>query len=374
MTRAPGLFFSEEEHAQHQLQAPALFLNDLLLCEEEQQVVDDEEEFEIDERGKDPPFPWEEDCDDLLHSLISKQTETRPCYNDLIYDEPLMVIRKQAVEWILRVHSLNGFSALTAVVAVNYFDRFLLSHRFQREKPWLGQLVAVACLSLAAKVEETHLPLQLLLHLQIEESVYLFESKTIQRMELLVLSTLGWRMNPVTPLAFFDHFRRKMHFRLDTSLNWEFFWRCERLILSILTDVRLLACLPSTLASAAMLYIVKEVEPFGSDAFTDLLTCLLEMNKENVHQCFELLAESSGNHFCSLKNGSKRRKLSIPSSPIGVIDASFSSESSNDSWAMTSSISLLREPNFKRGRAQDHNMQAGLPLPSLRSFLHGCSQ
>ncbi|CAI9772975.1 unnamed protein product [Fraxinus pennsylvanica] len=39
----------------------------------------------------------------------------------------------------------------------------------------------------------------------VEESKYLFEAKTIQRMELLVLSTLKWKMNPVTPISFFDH-------------------------------------------------------------------------------------------------------------------------------------------------------------------------
>ncbi|OWM82148.1 cyclin-D3-2-like [Punica granatum] len=376
----------QEEQTHHHLQPPPLFLNDLLFCEEEQQQVDEveeednafvyggEDEDDEEESEKGPPFPWEEDGEDLLDSLISKQAETHPCYDDLISDGPLMAVRKQAVEWILRVHSHYEFSALTAVVAVNYFDRFLLSFRFQRDNPWLGQLIAVACLSLAAKLEETHVPVQLLLHLQVEESVYLFEPKTIQRMELLVLSTLNWRMNPITPLAFFDHIIRKLPFRLEAALNWEFFWRFERLILSVLTDVRLLHYLPSTLASAAMRCIVKEAEPFESEAFQDLLTSFLKINKDKVDQCYELLAESLGSRFCSLKNGHKRRKLSIPSSPSGVIDASFSCESSNDSWAVASSVSSSPEPSFKRSRTLDHHQQPGLPLPSLRSFLQGCSQ
>ncbi|KAL1291341.1 cyclin-D3-1-like [Arachis hypogaea] len=48
-------------------------------------------------------------------------------------------------------------------------------------------------------VEETQVPL--LLDLQVEDAKYVFESKTIQRMELLILSTLNWKMHPVTPLS-----------------------------------------------------------------------------------------------------------------------------------------------------------------------------
>ncbi|KAL1326428.1 hypothetical protein AAHE18_13G228000 [Arachis hypogaea] len=40
-------------------------------------------------------------------------------------------------------------------------DRFLLSFHFQREKPWMIQLASVTCISLAAKVEETQVPLLL---------------------------------------------------------------------------------------------------------------------------------------------------------------------------------------------------------------------
>ena len=65
-----------------------------------------------------------------------------------------------------------------------------------------------------------------------EESKYVFDSKTIQRMELLVLSTLQWRMNPVTPISFFDHITRRLGVR--THLHWEFLRRCERLLLFLI--------------------------------------------------------------------------------------------------------------------------------------------
>uniref|UniRef100_M1BJM8 Cyclin D2.1 protein n=1 Tax=Solanum tuberosum TaxID=4113 RepID=M1BJM8_SOLTU len=42
---------------------------------------------------------------------------------------------------------------------------------------------------------------------------FVFEGKTIQRMELLVLTTLKWRMLPYTPCRFIDYFVRKMNDR-----------------------------------------------------------------------------------------------------------------------------------------------------------------
>ncbi|KAF5951276.1 hypothetical protein HYC85_009220 [Camellia sinensis] len=57
----------------------------------------------------------------------------------------------------------------------------------------------------------------------VEESKFVFEAKIIQRMELLVLSTLQWKMNPVTPLSFVDHIVRRFGFKTD--LHLEFLWR-----------------------------------------------------------------------------------------------------------------------------------------------------
>ena len=44
---------------------------------------------------------------------------------------------------------------------------------------------------------------------QVCESKFIFEARTIQRMELLVLSTLKWRMQSVTPFSFIEYFIAK---------------------------------------------------------------------------------------------------------------------------------------------------------------------
>jgi len=47
--------------------------------------------------------------------------------------------------------------------------------------------------------------------IQVGESKFIFEAKTIQRMELLVLSTLKWRMQSITPFTFLDYFLYKIN-------------------------------------------------------------------------------------------------------------------------------------------------------------------
>lgn len=149
---------------QQQQQSPSFL--DALLCEEQHTFDDDDEEkathaTECHTINDDPLILfWEED--DELVSLISKERgETHLGSLDL-HDGGTRV---EGVAWISKVSAHFGFSALTTVLAVNYFDRFITSPRFQRDKPWMTQLSAVACLSLAAKVEETHVPL--LLDLQV---------------------------------------------------------------------------------------------------------------------------------------------------------------------------------------------------------------
>ncbi|KAL3627083.1 cyclin [Castilleja foliolosa] len=79
----------------------------------------------------------------------------------------------------------------------------------------------------------TQLPLRFNL-INVEDAKYVFEAKTIQRMELLVLSGLKWRMNPVTPLSFLDHIIRRLG--LKSYTHWEFLRSCENLLLSVIPD------------------------------------------------------------------------------------------------------------------------------------------
>ncbi|KAG6519587.1 hypothetical protein ZIOFF_023081 [Zingiber officinale] len=77
-----------------------------------------------------------------------------------------------------------------------------------QQNEWALQLLSVACLSLAAKMDEAFLPS--LLDLQVEGAKFIFEPPAILRMELLVLTALNWRLRSVTPFTFIDFFVHKI--------------------------------------------------------------------------------------------------------------------------------------------------------------------
>ncbi|KAL0558055.1 hypothetical protein IC582_006618 [Cucumis melo] len=340
---------------------PPPFALDALYCSEEHWEDDDDEEqetgFRFDKQSysnltteTSSPVPavvaehdlfWE---NDELISLFSRE-KPNELFKTIHIDPSLAAARRTAVEWMLKVNAHYSFSALTAVLAVDYFDRFLSCFHFQRDKPWMSQLAAVACISLAAKVEETHVPL--LLDLQVEDSRYLFEAKTIKKMELLVLSTLQWRMNPVTPFSFVDYITRRLGFK--DHMCWEILWQCERTILSVILESDFMSFLPSAMATATMLHVFKAMEePHFSVDYDSQLLDILGIDKGNVEECYKLISNASrrnGNQFKKRKFGSL-----IPGSPNGVMDVTFSSDSSNDSWSVASSVSSSPEPLTKKNR------------------------
>ncbi|XP_054808084.1 cyclin-D3-3-like [Prosopis cineraria] len=285
--------------------------------------------------------------DDDLASLISKERGTHYGLGNLIIDEPLKEAREEAVFWVLKVSAHHNFSALTTVLAVNYFDRFIQSLIFRRDKPWTTQLAAVACLFLAAKVEET--PVPHLADLQVEESKYEFEAKDIKRMELLVLSTLQWKMNPVTPISFFGHIVRTL--RLKSHSHCEFLLRCERVLLLLLADSKVMSHLPSIIAAATMVHVIRDIEPFNAGEYRNQLLGLLKINEEQVNQCYKLVLKILWCHEDIQNLQSRRERPSEPRSPDGVIDAFFNYDSSNDSWAV-GSVSVSEEPMLKKNRSQ----------------------
>nr|APR64036.1 cyclin D3.1 family protein [Populus tomentosa]QWX39181.1 cyclin [Populus tomentosa] len=345
---------------QQQYQQNPTLLFDALYCSEENWVEEVREDWFQDElegesycnnnSNKLNTFPilleqdlsWE---DEELSSLFAKEEQNQLC-KDLETNPSLARARCEAVEWILKVNEHYSFTALTAVLAVNYLDRFLFSVHLQKEKPWMAQLAAVSCLSLAAKVEETQVPL--LLDFQVEGSKYVFEAKTIQRMEILVLSTLKWKMNPVTPISFLDYITRRLG--LEHYLCLEFLKRCERMVLSFLADSRSMPYVPSVMAAATMLYVIDNIEPSLAAEYQSQLLSILGIDKDKVEDCSKFLMEFAlRDHFKLLSN--KRKFCSLPGSPSGVVDVSFSSDSSNDSWSVASSVSSSPKPLSKRSRA-----------------------
>ncbi|XP_071732355.1 cyclin-D4-1-like [Rutidosis leptorrhynchoides] len=258
--------------------------------------------------------------DECLNMLIDKECEQAIGFFDYLNKmkngKVDLVARQEGVDWITKVHAHFNFRPLSANLAINYLDRFLAVYELPA-KAWMMQLLAVSCLSLAAKIEETEVPL--ILDLQVDGSRFMFEAKTIQKMELLVLTTLKWRMQSVTPFSFLDEFIKKVNGGQHTSKS--LILTSTQLILCLIKEIEFLEFKPSEIAAAVAIHVVG----MGS---TQISALLQYVKKETVLKCLEMLKEVDGDCTRSLMSGTQ---TSMPKSPIGVLEAACFSNKTDDS-------------------------------------------
>ncbi|CAA2961523.1 cyclin-D4-1-like [Olea europaea subsp. europaea] len=160
-------------------------------------------------------------------------------------------VRTEALDWISKARAHHSFGALCLCLSMNYCDRFLSVYDLPQGKPWVVRLIAVSCLSLAAKMEEIEVPLSV--DLQVGEPKFMFESKTVQRMELFVLSTLKWKMRAYTPCSFIDYFLHKI--KKDEFPTMHLIHRSTEVIISTITCIDLLEFRPSEIAAAVAMSV-----------------------------------------------------------------------------------------------------------------------
>nr|QYW07123.1 cyclin D1-3 [Dimocarpus longan] len=258
-----------------------------------------------------------------------------------------LTARQDSINWILKVHAYHQFGPVTALLSVNYFDRFLSSHSLPQANGWPFQLLSVACLSLAAKMEEPRVPL--LLDLQSFESRFVFEPKTVQRMELRVMSILHWRLNSITPFHYLHYFISKLPSTTsDPDSSYRIFSSSSDLILKSTRVVDFLGFAPSTMAAAAVLCAAGE-SPDSSAIFHE------RMNKEMVRSCRQLMEEYLIDMCPSaqLKDDRRAEPQPPPPSPVGVLDAAAcgSCDTRSDNPGSISQAEPGPEPSAKRRRS-----------------------
>ncbi|KAK9270203.1 hypothetical protein L1049_025779 [Liquidambar formosana] len=250
--------------------------------------------------------------------------------------------RREVVDWIGKAHAHFSFGPLSAYLSMNYLDRFLCAYELPKGKAWMMQLLAVACLSLAAKMEETEVPLSL--DLQVGESKFVFEARTIQRMELLVLSTLKWKMQAVTPFSFIDYFLCKING--DKIPPRTSILRSIQLILATIKGIDFLEFRPSEVAAAVAISVAAETQTVDIEEAISFI--IQHVKKERVMKCIELI------HDLSLISGSVKGASgsvpSVPQSPIGVLDAACLSYKSDDTTVGSCANSSHNSPDTKRRR------------------------
>lgn len=86
----------------------------------------------------------------------------------------------------------------------------------QRDESWAIRLLSVACLSLAAKMEERIVPG---LSQYPQDHDFVFKPDVIRKTELLILSTLDWKLNLITPFHYLNYFIPKISPQHNQSVS-----------------------------------------------------------------------------------------------------------------------------------------------------------
>lgn len=265
-------------------------LSDLLCCEEDSDILSANlpESFSSDIDSS--VCTCESQTEESIAEFISGERNFMPGIDYIEWYQSQSLdasAREESVSWILKVQAYYGFQPLTAYLAVNYFDRFLYSRRLPKTNGWPMQLLSVACLSLAAKMEEPLVPS--LLDLQVEGAKYVFEPRIISRMELLVLSVLEWRLRSITPFSYISYFA----YKLDPTGAYTGFLvsKATRIILSNIQEASFLEYWPSCTAASAIICAAHDVPSFSLFKPAHAESWCEGLSMEKIISCYQLMQE-----------------------------------------------------------------------------------
>ncbi|KAL7094479.1 hypothetical protein ACP275_11G105900 [Erythranthe tilingii] len=240
-------------------------------------------------------------------------------------------LRRDALDWMIKACAHHNFGDMCLYLAMNYLDRFISVYNLPAGKSWAIQLVAVACLSLAAKFDEVDVPSPV--DLQAGEPRFLFEGKTIERMEVLVLNHLKWNMKAYTPFNFIEHFVTKMNGARFSS--GPLITRSIQIIFTTIKGIDFLEFKPSEIGAAVAVYVSGEIQE-AIDIDKALSNFILD--KGRVVKCVELIKDLIP---ISVISGSSL----VPNSPNGVLEAAVCLSFKSDE---TTTIASSSSPHPKR--------------------------
>lgn len=123
-----------------------------------------------------------------------------PDYINTVQREVQPHMRAVLVDWMMAVHQEWKLLPETIYSAIQLVDRYLSRAPVTRRRM---QLVGIACMMLACKIEEQHPP-TLQDFVEICQSAY--TTRQILNAELVVAKRLGFRLRSVSPRAFMARF------------------------------------------------------------------------------------------------------------------------------------------------------------------------
>ncbi|PNT66081.1 hypothetical protein BRADI_3g06910v3 [Brachypodium distachyon] len=260
--------------------------NDLLLyCDEAPFAAEDD-------FSPVPPAAAIVDCDDAVDELMREYKAKERCFapaagggylRRLLHDcggggegglsSSVSSARSKAIHYILYAYGRLGLAAATAFNAANYLDRFLAINCHLSWELWMVEVVSVACLSVACKLDEVNIPP--LHHLQMEEVLrHSFRASTVRDMELTLLKALQWRLACVTPYSYLQLLLLPTASPADRSL-------CTRLLLRCLSEPSFLRFDASVVAAAAL--------RCTTAAAASNLTIPAPLSTQLAEECFKMM-------------------------------------------------------------------------------------
>ena len=115
-------------------------------------------------------------------------------------------------------HAVKSYRLETLYLAVSIADRYLKQIRLERKEDPCFISLAVICILLAAKLEESFAPSFIrMINLLNDQHEILLEKQDLLNLEESVVQTLNFSLRHVSPIHFLDRFHRL--FELDQDKN-----------------------------------------------------------------------------------------------------------------------------------------------------------
>ncbi|XP_043696582.1 putative cyclin-D6-1 isoform X2 [Telopea speciosissima] len=230
----------------------------------------------------------------------------------------------------------DGFKTRDLDVSVR---REAIALILQQGKPWILKLVAMSCLSLAAKMNKTDFSLT---DFQRGDG-FIFDTQTIQRMEFLILGALKWRMRSITPFSFV-HFFLSLFKLKDPPLRDALKARAKEIIFKAQNEMKLIEFKPSIIAASALLSASHELFPIQFPCFRKAIFSCEYVNEVKLFDCCNVMQGIVMDGYESV--------LSSSDTPVNVLDLHCSSSESEKTISI-GTTTIRAERDLKRRKISD---------------------
>ncbi|CAI0431147.1 unnamed protein product [Linum tenue] len=220
--------------------------------------------------------------------LFSSESDHMPSPDFLKTSVSYALFRREAIRIVSQADYSDPF---LPYLAVNYMDRFASRLENMENKPWVVRLVVISCLSLASKMRNSDFSAS---DFQQREGCFGFDEKTINRMEVMILHALQWRMRSITPFSFLEYFSLSF----DTTASEQALKqralkaRAQDIIFKTQNEMKLLEFRPSAVAASALLAACQELFPLQFHSFERSISSCDCVNTDNLSRCLNHVQET----------------------------------------------------------------------------------